>query len=148
MAPRRPTGVAILAILDFLAGALILLGGLVLIAVGGTGLLASLGYGFFAGIATLLGAVVLVIGVLAIVVGWGLWTGKRWAWILALILYALGALSSLVSLAGGSVSSVVGLVIDALLIWYLFRPHVKAFFGQGAPQPVASPSAPSPLTTT
>jgi hypothetical protein len=77
-----------------------------------------------------------------------MWTGKGWAWILAVILYGLGALSSLISLAAGALSSIVGLLIYAFLLWYLWRPHVKAFFGRGQTVQTApmSPSVP-PATT-
>lgn len=149
MKPQRPTGISILAILDFLVGALVILGGLFLVAVGGSGLLTSFGYGIFSGVVSVVGGFALLIGIFAIVVGWGMWTGKEWAWILALILYGLGALTSLVSLVGGGVSSLVSLLIDAFLIWYLFRPHVRAFFGKGMAQPPVAPMAtPPPQTTT
>jgi hypothetical protein len=148
MKPPRPTGVAVLAILDFLAGILALLGGVFIAALGGSGLLALYGYGFFSGFVAVVGGFVIIIGIFAIIVGWGMWSGKEWAWILAIILYALGALSSVISLAGGNLGSVVGLLIDALLLWYLFRPHVKAFFGRGMgaqPAPMMQ-SAPPTMT--
>lgn len=131
MKPPRPTGVAILAILDIVVGILALLGGIFIAALGGSGLLALYGYGFFNGFVAVVGGFIIVIGILAIIVGWGMWSGKEWAWLLAIILYGLGALSGLLSLAGGNLSSVVGLPIDVLLLWYMFRPHVKAFFGRG-----------------
>ncbi len=148
MKPPRPTGVAVLAILDLLAGILALIGGIFIAALGGSGLLALYGYGFFSGFVAVAGGFVIIIGLLAIVVGWGMWSGKEWAWILAIILYALGALSSLLSLAGGNLSSVVGLLINALLLWYMFRPHVKAFFGKGTGTQPAPMMQPAPPTTT
>ena len=148
MAPQRPTGVAILAILDFLGGELGILGGLVLVVVGGAGVLSSLGYGVFSGLVSVVGGFFMLVGILALAVGWGMWTGKGWAWMLALVLYGLGVLSGIASLAGGSLSSIVGLLIDVLLIWYLFRPNVKAYFGRGAAPAVPSPAqSPSPSTT-
>jgi hypothetical protein len=144
--PPRPTGVAVLAILDLIAGILALLGGIFVAALGGSGLLALYGYGFFSGFVAFIGFFIIIVGVLAIVVGWGMWSGKGWAWILAIILYALGALTSLLSLAGGNVSSVVGLLIDALLLWYMFRPHVKAYFGRGTgaqPAPMMQTAPPT-----
>lgn len=133
MKPARPTGVAVLAILDLIGGILALLVGVLLVGIGGTGILSQFGYGFYSGFVSLFGGIIVIVGVLALVVGWGMWTGKRWAWVLAIVLYALGILSNLGSLAGGSVSSIVGLLIYALLLWYMFRPHVKAFFGRGMP---------------
>ena len=147
--PPRPTGVSILAILNLLGGILAVLGGILLIGVGGSGMMSSLGFtGFISGIVAAVGGIVIVIGLFALVVGWGMWTGKTWAWILAVILYALGALSSLISLAAGAISSIVGLLISAFLLWYLWRPHVKAFFGQGTQAPQSPIPQPAPPTST
>jgi len=74
---------------------------------------------------------VLLFGVLAVVVGLGMWTRKGWAWTLAIVLYGLGVIVSLVNIAIGRLSEIVSLAIDLLIIWYLWKPHVKAYFGRG-----------------
>jgi hypothetical protein len=146
--PRRPTGITILAILELIGGIFGLLGGILLIGVGGSGILSSLGYGIASGLIAALGGGVVVFSLFALLMGWGMWTGKGWAWIIAVILYILGALANLASLAIGVYTSIVGLVIAALILWYLWRPHVKAFFGRG-PQAQASPAPqPAPTATT
>ena len=145
--PSRPTGIAILAILELLGGILILLVGIALAAVGGS-VLSSLGYGSLGGLAAVAGGVVAIFGIIGLLVGWGLWTGKGWAWWLAVILSILGVLVSIGSIAVGAFTSVVGLIIDAVILWYLFRPHVKAFFGRGGVQPAPPPAAPQPPQTT
>jgi len=145
--PGRPAGIAILAILELIGGIIILLLGIGLAAVGGS-LFTALGYSGLGGVAALLGGIVAIFGLLALLVGWGLWTGKGWAWLLAVILSVLGVLFSIASIAVGSFTSVVGLLIDALILWYLFRPHVRAFFGRGGAQPMAPPMAPQPPQTT
>ena len=142
MRPPRPMGIAILAVLEILGGLLILLLGLAVAAVSGT-LFSALGLAVPAGVGIAVGGVVVIFGLLGLLVGWGLWTGRRWARILAIILSGLGALASLVALVLGSIPSIVGLVIDVSILWYLFRPNVRAFFGGNAPfmplQPTASP---------
>lgn len=128
----RPIGVTILAILEFVGGALALLLGLFFMAVG------PYIVELFAGAALppllsavlgALGAVFLVAGLIALLVGWGLWTGKGWAWWIVVILEALGVLSSLAGIAMGDPSSLLGLLIAALILYYFFKPHVKDFFG-------------------
>jgi hypothetical protein len=134
-----------LAILDLLGGVIAFLVGLFVVALGGSGLLARFGYGFVSAFVVAAGVVIIIVGLLAVLLGWGMWAGKEWAWLLAVILYALGALSSLGSLATGNFSSIVGLVIYALLLWYLWRPHVKAYFGKGMGMqstPMAQPAPP------
>ncbi len=143
--PSRPGGVTVLAILDFLGGILAFFVGLFVVALGGSGLLAQFGYGFASGFVVVAGVAVIIIGLLGLLLGYGMWTGKEWAWLLAVILYALGALSSLLSLAGGSFGSIVSLVIYGILLWYLWKPHVKAYFGKGmgmGSAPMAQPAPP------
>lgn len=146
--PLRPTGIAILAILEFIGGILILLLGVLVAALSGS-FLASFGYGSLAGIGAAVGVVVALFGILALLVGWGLWTGMGWAWILAVVLTGLGVLGSLVSLALGSFTSIFGLIIDGAILWYLFRPHVKTFFGRGIQVAPQQPTflSPPPATT-
>jgi hypothetical protein len=148
--PSRPTGIAILAILELIGGVIVLLAGIGLAALGGS-LLTALGYPVFGGLAALIGGGLAVIGgglavfgLVALGVGWGLWTGKGWAWWLAVILSILGVLGSLASVAVGSPTSIVGLIVDAVILWYLFRPHVQAFFGRGVSQLAPQPAAQQP----
>ena len=144
--PSRPTGVAILAILELIGGVIGLLLGILLIGVGGSGILSSFGFGLVSGIVAAVGGIIVVVSVLVLILGWGMWTGKSWAWTIAVILYILGVLSGIGSLAVGALTGVVGLVISILILWYLWRPHVRAFFGHGT-QPAPMPQ-PAPPTTT
>jgi hypothetical protein len=149
MKPSRPTGITIIAILQFIFGVLAVLGGLAIAAIGGLGVFASLGFPILSSLVTALGGILVVFGLLALVVGWGMWTGKGWAWTLAVVLLALGVLLNLVSLIAGSPASAAGLIIDAVILWYMFRPHIKAYFGRGIaaqPTPMTQPSPP-PATT-
>jgi len=72
------------------------------------------------------GGILVVAGVIALGLGYGLWTGKGWAWTLALIFSILGILGGIISLPEG----VVSIIIDILIIYYLTRAHVKQFFGK------------------
>ena len=120
----RPTGVTILAILEWIMGALAVLGSLGTIAVSGFA-------GAFGGFMVIMGLVSLAIGVANIVVGWGLWTLKKWAWNIAVVLGALGILISLAVIVfnpQGIAGQILGLAINALILYYLTRPHIKACF--------------------
>jgi lysylphosphatidylglycerol synthetase-like protein (DUF2156 family) len=78
----------------------------------------------------LIGVVVVVIGLLYLGLAWGLWTGKGWAWFLSLVLAALGLLVSLLSLVRGGFGTIVVLILDVIILYYLFRPNVRDFFGE------------------
>jgi hypothetical protein len=64
---------------------------------------------------------VLVIGLIA--AGIGLLQGRQWGWYLALVVVGVSALLALV---GGNL---LGLLIDALIIFLLTRPSTRAKFG-------------------
>jgi ABC-type multidrug transport system permease subunit len=66
-------------------------------------------------------ALVLVVGLIA--AGVGLLQGRRWGWYLALVVVAV---SALLALLGGNL---LGLLIDALIIFLLTRPSTRAKFG-------------------
>jgi len=146
--PPRPTGIAILAILGFIGGILALLGGALFIAVAGSGILTSYGVGMFSGFVSILGGVIIVLGLFTLFVSWGMWSGKSWAWYLAVVLYAIGLIGGLVILVAGGIVGIVSVLIELLLLWYLFRPHVKAFFGIGGGMMQQAPMMQSPPPTT
>jgi hypothetical protein len=64
---------------------------------------------------------VLVVGLIA--AGVGLLQGRQWGWYLAVVVVGLSALLALV---GGSL---LGLVIDVLILFLLTRPATRAKFG-------------------
>jgi hypothetical protein len=159
--PRRPTGVTILGVLAILGGIFLLIGGIALVGLGlvigtyagsaftnalsnaGYSGLASIGAGTLAVILLALGAIVLVLGILYFAVGIGYFGGKGWAWTLGIIVTILSIIVDIVQIAFGAFSNVLGLVIGLLILYYLTRPHVKAFFGKGPSAMGSSPMPPS-----
>ena len=128
-APPRPTGVSILSILFILGGILSIIG-------------------IFSGIQGILS---FVFGVAYIIVGGGMWKGKRWSWTWFIILTIVGVVMSIISivfivLSGGfqrlpgyethnlligfSIIISIEIGISLLIIYYYYRPHVKLFFGR------------------
>ncbi|MFQ6125258.1 MAG: hypothetical protein ACE5R6_11740 [Candidatus Heimdallarchaeota archaeon] len=120
---ERPTGVTILAVLEIIVGILGIIGGLLAITVGG--FLAAEGYGSFGALAGVLGGIAFILGLFALAVGWGLWNLRKWAYQIAMILAIIGIIVAIVTLPG----SIISLVIDAIIIYYLTRPEIKDVFG-------------------
>lgn len=85
------------------------------------GLLAAAGVAF--------GGLLLILALVGFVLAYGFWTGKGWAWILGIIFSIIGIIIGLVSIIGNP-SSVIGIIINGLILYYLTRPHVKAWFGK------------------
>ena len=141
MQKHRPTGVTIIAALEILLGLVSLSGGLlVLLAAGFAGFV---GLTFIAALALVASAVLLILGLVALGVGVGMWMGRGWAWTLGIVFSIIGALTALFTLLLGSSGSVVGLLINLLILYYLTRPEVKGFFGKGPRPPLATAALPS-----
>ncbi len=155
--PKRPTGVTVLAILEILGGLAGLGGGAVLIGV--AALVSSADFATLypqlsgiGGVSTILyalGALVLIFGILGLILGVGFLGGKGWAWTLGIVVGILNIVLSVVQTAIGFYSSIVGIIFPIIIIYYLMRPHVKAFFGKGPamaagmqPPPMMSSSMP------
>jgi ABC-type uncharacterized transport system permease subunit len=108
---HRPLGVTIIAILNVIVGIITISTGMLFLVVG-------------------VGIVLIAIGIANFVMAYGLWKGKRWAWTITLILSGIGIISSAISIAGGNLGAIVGIILYAVIIYYLYRPNVKAFFGK------------------
>jgi len=75
-------------------------------------------FGTFAGI------IILALGAVTLYAAWGAWNLKAWAWTLLVVLTAIGLVLALFSLR----SSFISLIVNAVILYYLFRPEVKAAF--------------------
>ncbi|KQM10963.1 hypothetical protein AOA80_10920 [Methanomassiliicoccales archaeon RumEn M1] len=119
----RPRGVTVLTGLYVLSALLTILSGL--LAFGLLSLLGPLGTAVGAAV----GVALVAIGVVQLVIAWGLWRGRRWARILAIILTVLGLVPDVIGSLTLNPLSLVGLLIGLLILWYLYQPQVRAFYG-------------------
>ena len=117
----RPLGVTILGILWILGGLLMLVGGFV-----GGAILSVSGLG---GIGAAIGVVFFIIGIVDLLLGVGCFLAWSWVWIIGVIFSAISILIGLVSLFTSGIGAIVGIIIAAIILWYLFQPQVKAYFG-------------------
>jgi len=147
----RPTGVTILAILNFIGAAFCLLGGIGMILGGGfiATMLSQQGQGnagaagILAGLGAAAGVVIIICGGISALIGFGLWKLKGWARIVSIVLYGISAALQLLGLLGSLahfnvfavIWSVFWIAVDAFIIWYLLKPEVKAAF---QPRPMAN----------
>ena len=115
----RPTGVAILAILEAIAGVYYLVTGF---SVSIYRTLIRLAFGIASIDSIFVGAALIIIGLVSLFLAWGLWTGKGWARMTALVFAILSLIVSLIS------RNLFGLIIDLIIVYYLTRPNVKQFF--------------------
>ncbi|MDD1776116.1 MAG: hypothetical protein LUP94_02050 [Candidatus Methanomethylicus sp.] len=140
MTTSRPTGISILAILFGLGGLLWLFLG-ALITIGG-GLL-TFATGFLGGAVLFVGLIIVAIGLIDLYIAYGLYAGNGWAYSVAFFLTIISLIFGLLSLLTGV--GLVRLLIDIIIIYYLTRPYVKAYFGREThPQYQPPPPIPPP----
>jgi hypothetical protein len=150
MARERPKGVVIIAALEFLLGGIVVLG--------------SLGLFILTGLSTneeirrhispqlpqwmidnavlvfgSLGAATFVIGVINLLVGYGFWNARPWAWTLGVVFAVITIFTAFINplIYGFDNSSwittlLLSLVFPWAILFYLNRPNVRCYFGKEA----------------
>jgi predicted membrane protein DUF2127 len=103
---------------------------------------------FFASIGIVIGGIVLAVGIGYLVVSYGLLKGKGWAWTITVVLSIIAIIVQIISAIttanvllsydinaswAGTISHIIGIAINGVIIYYLFRSHVKTFFGKTRP---------------
>jgi hypothetical protein len=64
-----------------------------------------------------IGTILIIIGIIDIIIGWGLWTLQPWARIAGIILAILSLLNF-----------PIGTIFGIIILWYLFKPEIKEAF--------------------
>jgi uncharacterized membrane protein (DUF2068 family) len=97
-------------------------------------------------ILTVFGALLIPLGIATLVVAYGLFKGKSWSWAVAVVLSTIGLAINVISLVtsnmGGITGALVGIAINAIVLYYLSRRNVRQYFGK-----VATPRESTSTTT-
>jgi len=110
---------------------------------------------FFGVISAAIGSVLLVIGIGYLAMSYGLLKGRGWAWTTTIILMFIGIAIQIISTTSGTVlnasllsnsssnnvntvnsgiiGGIIGIAINVAIVYYLYRPNVKAYFGKAHP---------------
>ena len=150
----RPTGVTIIAILNIIGGIIMVFGGLVLVAAGailpslppstfeGSGMdLSGVPTWLIGGGAIAIGGVIVALGIVSFIVAYGLMKGMGWSWTLTVVLSIIIIALNAISIATGNFGGIISIIISGVILYYLYRPHVKAYFGKAPAKPDATPAA-------
>ena len=127
----RPVGITVIAVLAALGGIFMVFGGLAIIGLGAAGSAAGVatmrpGIGLLGALGSAGGVLVLAWGLAQLYVAYGAWNLKPWAWTWLLALSVIGLVVAVLSLR----HSVLSLVINAVVLYYLNTPAVKQAFGR------------------
>lgn len=134
---QRPTGVTILGVLYVLGGIFATIGAIAV------GIIASnLGGIPFLGSAAILigGAAAFFLGILAIiefVIGGALLSGKSWGRKIVIVFAIIDLLLEVAMIILGNTFAVIGVIMDLIVLYYMWRPHVIEYF-RGYPITYAS----------
>jgi hypothetical protein len=118
---ERPLGVTILGVLWIIGGLILLSGGLTVALVGG---LAVGSWGWILGIAFMLW------GILELVIGVGSFMGWPIVWGLGVVLAILSLIQAVYAIFTQGWTYLLSALIAVIILYYLFTPDVKAWFGQ------------------
>ena len=111
-----------------------------------------------------IGGVMIAIGIVSFVVAYGLFKGLRWAWTVTIVLsivsivlsvitaiatvqvllgLGLGIILPQVAIINSSppLGAIISIIISGIIIYYLYRPNVKAYFSKAAARADATPAA-------
>src|SRR5690348_3445247 len=118
---QRPAGVTVLGMLAVLIGLFSIGGGAILLTSTDLTIVA-------------LNAAAVAVGVLFLACGIGFFQGKRWAWTLGVLVGVLSIIRNIFEAIQAQliVTSIPGIVLALVIIYYLTTPPVKAYFGRGA----------------
>ena len=116
---KLPRGILIITILTIISGLL-----LVMMSIYAFNLLLPLGGVYLMGPAFLL-----ILGVASLLTAYGLYLRKSWSWKLLLVLSGFGAAGYLLNVVNGQFISIFGVLYNAIIIYYMYRPHVRKYYG-------------------
>jgi len=117
---ERPTGITVLAILN------IIIGFADFISIFVIGSLTDMAWLQLGTMSWLIGDILVLQGIVLLVLAYGFLGGKAWAWTLGLIFGVWDFVLGLILLPAG----IIRIIYGALVIYYLMRTNVKAYFGK------------------
>jgi hypothetical protein len=143
----RPSAIRIVTILAIVNGIILLVGGVITIYFIPTIITSQLGNisnltdanpsnpQISSGVTSAILGIIYIIALVSIVLGgawfglaWGLYGSKYWAWLITVILSIITIIFSILSI--GDIVNVTTLIIGGLILYYMYRPYVKSYFGR------------------
>jgi len=121
---KRPTIVKILLVIVIITSVLPILAGTMML----SGMTLPQYFFFFMEewLLSIIAAFLVLLGLIRLVLAWGLWGGHGWAWTIALIVSIVGMIIALVILPTG----IAGVVLDGIVLYLLMRSDTKRFCGK------------------
>lgn len=81
-------------------------------------------------VVNIVSSVAIALGLAWFGLAWGLFTGKGWAWLITVIFAIITVVVSIIGILSGSITSIPTLIINGVILYYMYRPHIKSYFGR------------------
>jgi len=128
----RPIIISIIAILEFIGGIFLVLAGIASIV--GFSFLSELPQEIASFGMTMLGGGALIAGIICLIIAGGFWNGWSIMWYIGVIVSVIEIILLIASIFTGGMGDlvfavIIPVVVNLIILFYLFRPGVKEFFG-------------------
>ncbi len=124
----RPTGITVLGILQIIAGILLT----VFAAMIGTMSGMMGGFSYFGAMTSIVGgaitAVLAVLAALSFLIASALFSGKKWGRTIVIVFSLVNLVLGAASVTVGNVFGLGGIILNGIILYYMWRPHVIAYF--------------------
>ncbi|TBR22445.1 MAG: zinc ribbon domain-containing protein [Candidatus Nitrosotenuis sp.] len=123
-----PTGITVLGILQIIAG--ILLAVFTVMVGTMSGMMGS--FSHFGAMASVVGgaitAVLAVLAAFSFLIASALFSGKKWGRTIVIVFSLITLVMEAVSMTVGNVFAIGGMILNGIVLYYMWRPHVIAYF--------------------
>ena len=130
---EAPVGVKVLTGLAILAGLIMVVGGVALMALASQIPLALIPpeqMPLVPFVVSAVGVTLIVIGSASILLAVGLFRGVRLAWRAMTVIAFIGIVVAALSVLTGDITMLGSAIINGAILYYLYRPNVKQYFGR------------------
>jgi hypothetical protein len=91
--------------------------------------------------AAIWGSILLAIGAGSFIVAYGLFYGRSWGWSGAVALAIIGIVIPLMNVIAGYWPSVFTMILSGIVLYFLFMPQVREYFGRTVSTPSSDAAA-------
>jgi zinc ribbon protein/predicted membrane protein DUF2127 len=129
----RPTGITILAILQLVIGIFFAIAAIGIEAISSMGGMSGMrGMSYFGemtgAVVGFIAVILMIMAVVAFIISGALFSGKRWGRTIVIIFSIIDLIFEAVSIIGGNGFAIVGIILDLVILYYMWRPHVISYF--------------------
>ena len=132
----RPTGITVLGILEIIIGIFLAIAAAVFGAFSGMignmmyNMMPEMGANFLSAIGGILALVFGILAAISFLIVWALFSAKRMGRTIVIVFSIIHLGFGVASLATGNGSGILSMILDSIILYYMWRPHVIAYFNK------------------